>query len=73
MHMTVCFSRTFYLFPFMLVSGFSVHLLTSPVTLEILPEANVLSLYLPVTLPSAQGKSPGRESGSGDQPGTGPM
>lgn len=45
------------LFPFILVFGFSVHLLTSPVTLEILPEANVLSLYLPVPSPVPKTKA----------------
>lgn len=32
----------------MLVFSFSVHLLTIPVTLETLPEASIMSLYLPV-------------------------
>lgn len=42
------FLRNIYLFSLMPVFSFSVHLLTSPVTLETLPEASVMSLYLPV-------------------------
>ena len=46
-----------YLFSFMLVFDFSIHLLTSPNTSEALPEASVMSLYL-LDTPWCPGKRP---------------
>ena len=42
------FLWSIYLFPLILVFGFSVHLLTSPVPLETLPETSTVSLHPPV-------------------------
>lgn len=52
-----------YLFSFMLVFDFSMHLLTSPNTSEALPEASAMSLYL-LDTPWCPGKRPWRRGPS---------